>query len=317
MSATVSTPGEPAPMPATSIIERSRPMAITEVSAAECERIVIGIEPLDRVLGGGLVPASVVLISGEPGSGKSSIIGQAAARLAALGMSILYATGEESPGQVRLRAERLDALHARIAIVAETDVDVILEHAAAYASNLVLVVDSIQTCKTSEMSSIHGSVGQIKECTARLAAFAKARGVPTIIIGHVTKDGNAAGPKTLEHLVDVTISIAAGDAEIGLAHVRFLSTQKNRFGSTMETGALEMTSKGLVPCDVEPRETPAERDAAFAPLAQELLNRYIAGGGNVDAGLADRIAGRLDMDMWRETRHESGEVRGSDQSAES
>ncbi len=300
-----------APSKASDVIaERSKPIPITDVPEESYQRIPSGIEPLDRVLGGGLVAASMILITGDPGAGKSSLMGQA---LAAFNLPGLYATGEESRAQVTMRMRRLDAAHERIMLVAENDVDVVIEHAREMRARgpMILLVDSMQTLITSALGSVAGSVSQIRECIVRLVNFGKREDTPVIIIGHVTKDGGAAGPKALEHLVDVVLHLANGNAEDGMGHLRFLSATKNRFGPTITDGALvvgsfTMTERGLEPCDATPEPmSREERDGELMPLAQELLNRYIASGGAVDGGLRDRIAGRLDLEMWRETRYDA------------
>ena len=292
----VSVAPAPAYAPALPPRATSVPVAITAVSETAYARTTCGIEPIDRVLGGGLVPGSAVLLGGTPGAGKSTMLWQ---MLAGLGQSILYATAEESVGQVALRARRIGAAVERMAIVAEPDVDVILAHAHELRP-AVLAVDSIQTIMTTDLVTAPGSVAQVKACASRLCTFGHDHGIAVILIGHVTKDGAIAGPMTLAHLVDVVLSLEIDD-EISRV-VRFLRTPKNRFGSTMESGALEMTATGLVPSELLAGELASDRDEIYQPLAQELLNRYLAGGGNADDGLRDRIGELLDMDMWRETR---------------
>ncbi len=286
------------------IAPRSYPVPITQIDMTIDTRIPCGIEPVDRVLGGepgnyGMVTGSAILIGGAPGCGKSTLTMQL---LAGVGLPILYASAEESLAQIAMRARRIDASVERIALLAETDIDQIIEHARE-ARPAILVVDSIQTVTTESASGIPGSVAQVKACASKVVAFGKANGIIVILIGHVTKDGALAGPKTLEHLVDVTLSLTI-DEEIS-KRIRFLGAHKNRYGTTMETGALEMTARGMVASDELPRgdgDEPRDRDEIYQPLAQELLNRYLAGGGNVDAGLRDRIGELLDMEMWRETR---------------
>ncbi|HET7829877.1 MAG TPA: DNA repair protein RadA [Candidatus Limnocylindrales bacterium] len=204
----------------------------------------VGIGELDRVLGGGLVAGSVVLLGGEPGIGKSTLLLQAAAGVAASGATVLYATGEESTSQVRLRAARLGlaggAVGEAIRVVAETGVGRIVDLARDEAPGL-LVVDSVQTVASEELDGPPGSVGQVREATQRLMELAKADGIPVILVGHVTKDGTLAGPKTLEHLVDVVLAVE-GDRTGGL---RLLRAAKNRYGSTEEVGVFEMGERGL------------------------------------------------------------------------
>jgi DNA repair protein RadA/Sms len=220
------------------------PQALAGLREAEPVRVPSGIGELDRVLGGGLVPGSIVLLGGEPGIGKSTLILQAAAGLAAAAGDVLYATGEESAGQVRLRAGRLGLLDGtaaeRIRVVAETDVERISELAREGRPG-VLVVDSIQTVSLDELEGPAGSVGQVRESALRLMELAKQDGVPVIVVGHVTKDGSLAGPKTLEHLVDAVLSLEGERT----ASLRLLRATKNRFGSTEEVGVFEMVERGL------------------------------------------------------------------------
>jgi DNA repair protein RadA/Sms len=207
-------------------------------------RLPVGLGELDRVLGGGLVPGSLVLVGGEPGIGKSTLLLQAAAGLAAGGLAVLYASGEESGSQVRLRAGRLGLLAGPAAdavrILAEHDVERIAEAARALRPAAV-VVDSIQTATLEELEGPAGSVGQVREAALRLMELAKGEGIAVILVGHVTKEGSLAGPKTLEHLVDAVISI---EGERG-GTLRLVRASKNRFGATDEVGVLEMAEAGL------------------------------------------------------------------------
>ncbi len=218
--------------------------ALGAVTEAERARRPVGIDELDRVLGGGLVPGSIILIGGEPGIGKSTLVLQAAAGLAAAGADVLYASGEESPAQVRLRASRLGLLSSAAAdsirLLAESEVGTIVEAARA-SGPAVLVVDSIQTATTDELDGPAGSVGQVRQCALRLTELAKDSGIAVILVGHVTKDGTLAGPKTLEHLVDAVLTLE-GER---YASLRVLRTVKNRFGSTEEVGVFEMGEDGL------------------------------------------------------------------------
>ncbi len=221
------------------------PVALSHAAEAGEElRRPVGIGELDRVLGGGLVAGSVVLLGGEPGIGKSTLLLQAAAGIAA-SAGVLYATGEESVAQVRLRAGRLGLTTGpaadRIRVVAETSVGRIVDLARAEPTGL-LVVDSVQTVASDELDGPPGSVGQVREAALRLMELAKAYGVPVVLVGHVTKDGTLAGPKTLEHLVDVVLSVE-GDRTGGLRLVR---ATKNRYGSTEEVGVFEMAEQGLI-----------------------------------------------------------------------
>ena len=220
----------------------------------------VGIGELDRVLGGGLVAGSVVLLGGEPGIGKSTLLLQAAAGVARSGATVLYATGEESASQVRLRAGRLGLAGGpvgdAIRVVAETGVGRIVDLAREDTPGL-LVIDSIQTVTSEELDGPPGSVGQVREAAQRLMELAKAEGVPVILVGHVTKDGTLAGPKTLEHLVDVVLSVE-GDRTGGL---RLLRAAKNRYGSTEEVGVFEMGERGLTEVADPARAFLADHDA--------------------------------------------------------
>lgn len=224
------------------------PRPLAGIAEAEIPRIPVGIAELDRVLGGGLVPGSLVLVGGEPGIGKSTLLLQAAAAIATTvgptGGSVLYATGEESTGQVRLRAARLGLLERQAAIairvVAESGVERIAELARTERPAL-LVVDSIQTVTVDELEGPAGSVGQVRESALRLMDLAKGEGIAVILVGHVTKDGTLAGPKTLEHLVDAVLGLE-GER---YAALRLLRATKNRFGSTEEVGVFEMGEAGL------------------------------------------------------------------------
>ncbi len=219
------------------------PVSLAELGETDVARIPVGIGELDRVLGGGLVPGSLVLVGGEPGIGKSTLLLQAAAGLSAAGR-VLYATGEESSAQVRLRAARLGLLGGAAAtsvtVYAESSVARILETARA-AKPIALIVDSIQTATVDELDGPAGSVGQVRESALRYMELAKGDGIAVLLVGHVTKEGSLAGPKTLEHLVDAVLSVE-GDRSGALRLVR---ATKNRFGSTEEVGVLEMAEAGL------------------------------------------------------------------------
>jgi len=198
------------------------------------------IDEFDRVLGGGLVPGSLALIGGDPGIGKSTLVLQAAARVASDAMPVLYATGEESVQQIRLRADRLGLADANVHLLAESELDQVLQVAEDLHAGLV-IVDSIQTAVVPELESTAGSVGQVRECAARIIQWAKPRQLPVIIIGHVTKEGAIAGPRVLEHMVD-TVLYLEGER---FQQFRILRAVKNRFGSTDEVGVFEMTGEGL------------------------------------------------------------------------
>jgi DNA repair protein RadA/Sms len=216
------------------------PVPIGDVDPTEFNPRPTGVGELDRVLGGGLVPGSVTLLGGEPGIGKSTVLLQAAAEVAASGRTVLYLSGEESPQQVRLRAERLGALHPLLFLAAETAVPHVLGAIAQVEPDLV-VVDSVQTLSLPELSSAPGSVAQVRECSHRLVQETKRRGCATVLVGHVTKEGNLAGPRVLEHVVDTVLAFE-GDRHHAL---RLLRVVKHRFGSTQELGLFEMTEHGL------------------------------------------------------------------------
>jgi DNA repair protein RadA/Sms len=218
------------------------PIRIADVSMAEVARWTTGLGELDLVLGGGIVPGSVVLIGGEPGIGKSTILLQVAARLAGDGRRTLYVSGEEAAAQVRLRADRLSERAGDVLFLGETDIDAVLRHVATLAPD-VLFIDSIQTVYAPDLEGAPGNVTQVRECAARLQRLAKQSGAAVFVVGHVTKGGVVAGPKTLEHIVD-TVLYFEGDGS--LAH-RILRATKNRFGAAEEIGVFRMAQAGLEP----------------------------------------------------------------------
>ncbi|KKI16985.1 MULTISPECIES: DNA repair protein RadA [unclassified Leucobacter] len=213
---------------------------ITELIGEPVRHRPTGIGELDRVLGGGIVPGAAVLFSGEPGVGKSTLLLDAAARAAERGGRVLYASGEESTGQIRMRAERTGALHDTLYLASETDLATVLGHIEAVQPELV-IVDSVQTLASDRVDGGAGGPAQVREVAAALIRVAKEHGVPVILVGHVTKDGNVAGPRLLEHLVDVVCHFE-GDRRSTL---RFLRTLKNRFGPTDEVGCFEMSGSGI------------------------------------------------------------------------
>lgn len=222
----------------------SLPVRITDVKSERTSRRSTGISELDRVLGGGLVPGSMLLVGGEPGIGKSTLTLQVCNRIAGSGTRVLYVSGEESAEQIRLRADRLGALSPEIHLFCTVELEEILEAVDRVEPGL-LVVDSIQTVFRSSLASAPGSVGQVRECAAELLRLAKVRTITTIIIGHVTKYGAIAGPKTLEHMVD-TVLYFEGE---GFQQYRIVRAVKNRYGSTNEIGVFEMAESGLVEVD--------------------------------------------------------------------
>jgi DNA repair protein RadA/Sms len=306
----------PARASAAGVADGRAPMSIAEVGEQfGGVRTQSGIAELDRVLGGGLVAGSVVLLGGDPGVGKSTLLIQALAGLAGAetrtsdrremggaveprgqGRGILYATGEESVAQTAMRARRVGAAKHAISIVAETDVERILQHATAIGP-AVLAVDSIQTVYTPLLDSIPGSLAQVRECAARLTQFAKTTGTPTVIVGHVTKDGGLAGPKTLEHLVDVVLQLE-GDG----GPYRILRAHKNRFGSTQEIGVFEMRGAGMAEVPNPSAHLLAERPVgapgsvvvASADGARPLLVEIQALVAPASAGLGRRTAAGVD-----------------------
>jgi DNA repair protein RadA/Sms len=215
---------------------------LSAVSGEAVERWRTGIDEFDFVLGGGVVPASVVLVGGEPGIGKSTLLLQVAARLEAAGVPTLYVSGEESPQQMRLRAARLHEDAGAVQVLGETHLESVLHHAAAVGARVVFL-DSIQTTYTEELEGAPGNVGQVRECAARLMRFAKESGPAVFLVGHVTKGGGIAGPRTLEHIVDTVLYF---EGEPTLDH-RILRAAKNRFGSVDEIGVFRMTAQGLEP----------------------------------------------------------------------
>lgn len=217
---------------------------LSELADDAPTRIGSGIGELDRVLGGGLVPGSLVLLGGEPGIGKSTLVLQALAGVAADGRDVMLITGEESPVQVRGRAQRLDADCGAIQVLAETRLEAVLAALEAYAP-AVCAIDSVQTLHSDLAEGAPGAPGQVRAITAELLRVAKERGVTVLLVGQVTKDGSLAGPRTLEHLVDCVLAFEGDDLR---AH-RVLRATKNRFGSTNETGLFEMRASGLVPVE--------------------------------------------------------------------
>ena len=214
---------------------------ITEVVSAESQYQPTGIAEFDRVLGGGLVPGAAILLSGEPGVGKSTLLLEVASRLAKSGKKVLYVSAEESASQVKLRAERTGALTPNLYLAAETDLASVLGQVDSVNPEL-FIVDSVQTVASSEIDGVAGMPAQVREVAANLIRTAKQKSIPLLLVGHVTKDGSIAGPRTLEHLVDVVCHFE-GDRQTAL---RFVRTLKNRFGPTDEVGCFELTGEGIL-----------------------------------------------------------------------
>ena len=240
----------------------SQPRQLSEVSADRFERLSLGIGELDRVLGGGLVPGSLVLIGGDPGIGKSTLVLQASGRVASGDGTVFYVSGEESAQQIKLRAGRIGIGGSGLYVLSETNLDAILGHIQQQRPQLV-VIDSIQTIYLDDLDSPAGSVSQVRECAARLMRLAKGEGIPVLLIGHVTKTGTIAGPRVLEHTVD-TVLYLEGDR---FHTYRLLRCVKNRFGSASEVGVFEMQDTGLVEVTNPSQVFLAERLASAAGSA--------------------------------------------------
>ena len=216
------------------------PTPIDAIVVEDMARMKIGMEEMDRVLGGGIVRGSAILIGGDPGIGKSTLVLQVLQKLAAGGLSVLYISGEESANQIKMRGKRIGAQSGNILVLVEISLESILDQIASLKPAAV-VIDSVQTIYSAELSSAPGSVGQVRECSERLILLSKKTGIPLFLIGHVTKDGSIAGPKVLEHMVD-TVLYFEGDS--GHAY-RIIRSIKNRFGPANEIGVFEMKDSGL------------------------------------------------------------------------
>ncbi len=221
--------------------EENRPRELSRLKTETSPRLIFSLAELNRVLGGGLVHGSLVLVGGDPGIGKSTLLLQASSAVAEGGGTVVYVSGEESSQQTKLRSERLGIGGDRLYCLPETNLEIILGRLGELSPNLV-VIDSIQTVYLEELSGAPGSIAQIRECTLRLMRWAKGGGIPVLITGHVTKDGAIAGPRVLEHIVDAVLYLE-GET---FSSYRILRSAKNRFGSTNEVGVFEMSGKGLI-----------------------------------------------------------------------
>ncbi len=244
-----------------------RPLLLSEVDMAEAPRFGSGSTELDRVLGSGVVPGSLVLLGGDPGIGKSTLLLQTAAKVASTGKKVLYATAEESSHQIKIRASRLGISTTDMLVMANNDIEEV-ERAAEELSPHFLVADSIQALYLPSLPGVPGTVSQVRQCTSLLMAMAKLKGIATFLVGHVTKEGSLAGPRVLEHMVD-TVLYFEGDR---YQSFRVLRATKNRFGSTNEIGVFEMKDVGLVDVDdpsrffVEEHANPVSGSALVATV---------------------------------------------------
>ena len=227
-------------VPAGGAARASVPVPLADVQIGHAERSRTGLREIDRVLGGGLVPGSLLLVGGDPGIGKSTLMLQLALALAGTGQRVLYVTGEESEEQIRLRARRLGEVPPTLLLLCETDLEAVLE-AAAQVQPAALIVDSIQTLSRGDLEGGPGTITQVRECALSLLHFAKGSRTPVFLVGHVTKDGAVAGPRVLEHMVDAVLYLEGERYQ----HYRVLRAAKNRFGSTNELGVFEMLDSGL------------------------------------------------------------------------
>lgn len=230
-------------VPGQQAVARIKAAKLSEVKSSAVDRISVGVGEVDNVLGGGLVPGSLVLLAGDPGIGKSTLVLQLASNVAKA-HRVLYVSGEESPSQIKLRADRLTGITTDFDFLASTDADQVMAQASSGDYDLI-IVDSIQTLVSSDATAAISTVGQITNITARIMNVAKASHTSFVIIGHVTKEGNVAGPRVLEHLVDAVLYLEGEK----YGSLKVLRANKNRFGSTSEVGILEMTDHGLLPVD--------------------------------------------------------------------
>lgn len=275
----------------------SKPCPITAVDTSALPRRVTGVEEFDRVLGGGIVPGALMLIGGDPGIGKSTLLLQVAAGVSQRYGTVLYVSGEESAAQTRMRAERLDKLNDSLLIMTETNLDAVAIE-TAHSKPALLIIDSIQTMYSSEVPSAPGSVGQVRESTGKLLRLAKESGIPIAIIGHVTKEGNIAGPRLLEHMVDVVLYFE-GERSYSF---RVLRAIKNRFGSTNESGIFSMEENGLAEVKnpsallltERPQNTPGSVVLAYLEGVRPLLIEIQALVSTTCFGMPRRMAAGFD-----------------------
>jgi len=283
---------------APSRLPSTAPQELSQVTIEGTPRLTLSSAEFNRVLGGGIVPGSLVLIGGDPGIGKSTLMLQVSAMAAEGGEKVIYVSGEESLEQVRLRANRLSLGGEHLFVLPETNLEIILEHIDQASPHLV-IIDSIQTVYLDELGGAPGSVGQIRECTMRLMQWAKAAGVPVLLSGHVTKDGAIAGPRVLEHIVDVVLYLEGEP----FSTYRLLRSVKNRFGSTNEVGIFEMRGDGLVEVDNPSQVFLAQRardtvGSAVVPTLEgtrPLLVEIQALSSTTSFGLPRRTANGIDF----------------------
>lgn len=300
--------------------QKARP--VTQIDGTQANAFPSGLGELDRVLGKGITPGAVILFAGEPGVGKSTLLLEVAARYARMAKAreqgqVLYVTGEESASQVRLRAERIDALTDNLLLAAENDLQTVLGHIEANSPSLI-IVDSVQTVTASGIEGAAGGVNQVKAVTSSLIRAAKSKAVPVILVGHVTKEGSLAGPRTLEHLVDVVCQFE-GDRQTPL---RLLRSTKNRYGATDEVGCFQLTDRGIeeVPDPSELFMSPYREDTSGSaitvsidgnrPVSLEIQALVTPGGGGsgrrtvvgVDAGRTGMILAVLQARLGVDSR---------------
>ncbi len=284
--------------PLSRVAPRSKPQRLSEVTSDGLERLQLPMPEFSRVLGGGIVPGSLVLVGGDPGIGKSTLLLQVSVLLTKVVGEVLYVSGEESAQQIKMRAQRLGINTDQLYLLTETNLDIIVQHIQELAPKMV-VVDSIQTVYLDELKSSAGSISQVRECASRLRQVAKGEGIPIFLVGHVTKAGSIAGPKVLEHIVD-TVLYLEGDR---FHAYRLLRSVKNRFGATSDVGVFEMGSRGMVEVTNPSEAFLAERlpNAAGSTIAvtlegtRPLLVEIQALASTTSFGLPRRTANGVDF----------------------